>query len=118
LARKDQEELKRNRHPRHFVQWFSDVEFYFSNQSPQQFANDTAGLLDVLKIQNADVLGFSMGSLIAQELALSHPEKFNRLILYGASCGGEQNIPQMPQIIKILGSCKQLHTRSRKNCMS
>ena len=88
MARKDQEELKRKRHPRHFVQWFSDVEFYFSNQCLQQFANDTAGLLDVLKIQNADVLGLSMGSLIAQKPALSHPDKFNRLVLYGASCGG------------------------------
>jgi hypothetical protein len=36
--------------------------------SIQQFANDTLGLLDVLKIQKVDVLGFSMGSFIAQEL--------------------------------------------------
>ena len=40
-----------------------------------QFANDTAGLLDALKIQKADVLGYSMGSFAAQELALLHPEK-------------------------------------------
>jgi pimeloyl-ACP methyl ester carboxylesterase len=40
-----------------------------------QFANDTAGLLDALKIQKADVLGFSMASFIAQELTLLHPEK-------------------------------------------
>ncbi|MDQ3903302.1 MAG: alpha/beta hydrolase, partial [Thermoproteota archaeon] len=58
-----------------------------------QFANDTAGLLDALKIQKADVLGFSMASFIAQELALLHPEKVNRLVLYGASCGGKENIP-------------------------
>jgi hypothetical protein len=37
-----------------------------------QFANDTAGLLDALKIQKADVLGYSMGSFVAQELALLH----------------------------------------------
>src|ERR671921_18028 len=54
----------------------------------QQFANETVGLLDALKIQRADVLGFSMASFIAQELTLTHPEKVNRLILYGASCGG------------------------------
>ena len=34
--------------------------------SIQQFANDTVGLLDALKIQKADVLGFSMASFIAQ----------------------------------------------------
>src|SRR5918997_5829795 len=57
--------------------------------SIQQFANDTVGLLDALKIQKTDVLGFSMASFIAQELTLMHPEKVNRLILYGASCGGQ-----------------------------
>jgi len=66
-----------------------------------QFANDTAGLLDALKIQKADVLGFSMGSFVAQELALLHPEKVNRLILYAASCGGKENIPESPEVVKI-----------------
>jgi pimeloyl-ACP methyl ester carboxylesterase len=62
--------------------------------SIQQFANDTVGLLDILKIQKVDVLGFSMGSFIAQEVSLLRPEKVNRLILYGASCGGKENVPQ------------------------
>ncbi|HZH39183.1 MAG TPA: alpha/beta hydrolase [Bacillales bacterium] len=30
-----------------------------------QFANDTAGLMNALKIQNARVLGYSLGSFIA-----------------------------------------------------
>jgi pimeloyl-ACP methyl ester carboxylesterase len=38
--------------------------------SIQQFANDTAGLLDALKIRKADVLGYSMGSFIAQQLTV------------------------------------------------
>ena len=66
-----------------------------------QFANDTAGLLDALKIQKADVLGYSMGSFVAQELALLHPEKVNRLILVASSCGGEENIPRIPDVVKI-----------------
>src|SRR5215813_10847428 len=40
--------------------------------SIQQFVNDTNGLLDVLKIQKADVLGHSLGSFIAQQLAVMH----------------------------------------------
>jgi len=75
-------------------------------------------LLDVLKIQNADVLGFSMGSLIAQKLALSHPDKFNRLVLYGASCGGEQNIPQIPQIVKILSDLVNNRTQDSEKTVS
>jgi pimeloyl-ACP methyl ester carboxylesterase len=35
--------------------------------SISQFANDTADLLDKLKIDKADILGWSMDSLIAQE---------------------------------------------------
>src|ERR687898_117928 len=53
--------------------------------SVKQIANDTVGLLDALKIQKVDVLGFSMGSFVAEQLAISHPERVNRLILYGAS---------------------------------
>jgi pimeloyl-ACP methyl ester carboxylesterase len=69
--------------------------------SIQQFANDTAGLLNVLKIQKVDVLGYSLGSLVAQQLAVMHPEKINRLILVAASCGGKESIPPVPQILKM-----------------
>jgi pimeloyl-ACP methyl ester carboxylesterase len=56
------------------------------------FADDTAGLLDALKIEKANVLGWSMGTYIAQELALNHPDKVNRLILYAADAGGREAI--------------------------
>jgi pimeloyl-ACP methyl ester carboxylesterase len=69
--------------------------------SIQQFANDTAGLLDSLKLQKVDVLGFSMGSFIAQQLTLTHPEKVNRLILYGAACGGKEGISPSPEVVKL-----------------
>jgi alpha/beta hydrolase fold len=49
------------------------------NFSISQYANDTAGLLDALAIQKADVLGYSLGSLIAQELILIHPDKVDKL---------------------------------------
>jgi pimeloyl-ACP methyl ester carboxylesterase len=67
-----------------------------------QFANDTAGLMDALKIQKADILGFSMASFIAQQLALLHPQKVDHLILYGASCGGQEGIPQSDAVVKTL----------------
>ena len=69
--------------------------------SIQQLANDTAGLLDALKIQKADVLGLSLGSYIAQQLTIMYPEKVNRLILVGSSCGGKDSIPKPPQVIKL-----------------
>jgi pimeloyl-ACP methyl ester carboxylesterase len=67
-----------------------------------QFANDTVGLLDALDIQRTDVLGFSMASFIAQQLTLMHPERVNRLVLYGASCGGHESIPQTQEVTRII----------------
>jgi pimeloyl-ACP methyl ester carboxylesterase len=69
--------------------------------SIQQFANDTAGLMDGLKLQKADVLGYSMGSFVAQQLTLTHPEKVNRLILHGASCGGKEGVPPSPEVVEL-----------------
>lgn len=44
-------------------------------------ADDTAALMQHLGIAQANVLGFSMGGYIAQELALAHPDKVEKLIL-------------------------------------
>jgi pimeloyl-ACP methyl ester carboxylesterase len=67
----------------------------------EQLANDTAGLLDALKIQNANVLGYSLGSYIAEQLTITNPEKVNRLILAGSSCGGEESMPKPPEFLKL-----------------
>jgi pimeloyl-ACP methyl ester carboxylesterase len=65
--------------------------------SIQQFANDTAGLIDVLGIKKpVDMLGLSMGGFIAQEFTLLHPGKVNRLIIHASSCGGKESLP--PQV--------------------
>jgi pimeloyl-ACP methyl ester carboxylesterase len=65
-----------------------------------QLANDTAGLLDALKIPKADVMGYSLGSFIAQQLTVSHPDKVNRLILVATTCGGKDGIPKPPEFKK------------------
>ncbi len=41
--------------------------------SIEQFADDTAGLMAALELRRAHVLGWSMGALIAEELALRQP---------------------------------------------
>ena len=49
--------------------------------SAKAMADDTVGLMDHLGIDKAHILGFSMGGIIAQELAISYPERVRKLIL-------------------------------------
>ena len=49
--------------------------------SAATMADDAAALLEALKIPSAHVAGFSMGSAIAQELAIRHPELVRSLVL-------------------------------------
>ena len=67
----------------------------------QQLANDTAGLLDALKIPKADVMGYSLGSYLAQQLTITYPDKVNSLVLVGSSCGGKDHTPKPPEFIKL-----------------
>jgi 3-oxoadipate enol-lactonase len=55
-------------------------------------AADTANLLEALEIDSAEVLGISMGGMIAQELALAHPEMIKTLTLGCTYCGGEGSL--------------------------
>jgi pimeloyl-ACP methyl ester carboxylesterase len=69
--------------------------------SIDQFTNDTVGLINALKINKTDVLGWSMGGFIAQQLALTNPDRVGNLILYATSCGGLNDRPTPPEIIAI-----------------
>lgn len=65
----------------------SDKEF-----SIKLLAEDTVGLMDVLNVPKAHVLGTSMGGMIAQELALNYPKRVEKLILTSTFCGGPHSI--------------------------
>ncbi len=57
----------------------------------EMMAGDVAGLLNALGIDAAHVYGVSMGGMIAQHVALNHPEKVLGLVLGCTTCGGEQH---------------------------
>lgn len=58
----------------------------------EMMAGDTVGLMDALSIRRANVLGISMGGRIALELALSHPDRVDKLILVSTSAAGSGKI--------------------------
>ncbi len=53
--------------------------------SIEEMSEWTAALLDAAGIQEATMVGHSMGSLIALETALRYPEMISRLVLMGSS---------------------------------
>jgi 3-oxoadipate enol-lactonase len=69
----------------------------------QMMAADVAGLLDSIGIGAAHILGYSMGGVIAQEFALTYPERTLTLILSCASPAGSPDVilPE-PQIMALM----------------
>ena len=51
-------------------------------------ADDAIALLDYMEIEQASVAGFSFGGLIAQELLLRYPQRFNRAMMACTYPGG------------------------------
>ncbi len=49
--------------------------------SASTLAEDALGLLEALGVERAHVLGYSLGSVVAQELALAAPERVSSLVL-------------------------------------
>jgi pimeloyl-ACP methyl ester carboxylesterase len=47
----------------------------------RMMADDAIGLMDYLGIKKAHILGVSMGGMIAQEIAINHPERVLKLVL-------------------------------------
>jgi pimeloyl-ACP methyl ester carboxylesterase len=70
--------------------------------SAEMMADDTAGLLDGLEIEKANVLGHSMGGFVAQALVLKYPDLVDKLILASTNFGGLRHIPVTPEAMAVL----------------
>jgi pimeloyl-ACP methyl ester carboxylesterase len=65
-------------------------------------AKDVCGLMDHLEIARANVLGYSMGGAIAQELVCRYPERVLSLVLCATLCGGRRAVYARPTVISIM----------------
>ena len=55
-------------------------------------AKDAAAFIDALGLKKIDLLGFSMGGMVAQQVTLDRPELINRLVLIGTAPRGGHDI--------------------------
>jgi pimeloyl-ACP methyl ester carboxylesterase len=63
-----------------------------------QMATDAVHFISALDLKKVDLLGFSLGGFVAQQLAVDHPELVRKIVLAGtAPQGGEEHL------LKVLG---------------
>jgi pimeloyl-ACP methyl ester carboxylesterase len=65
----------------------SSASYEPADYTPSKMAGDAAALLDLLGIERAHVMGYSMGARVSTVLALEHPDKVATLILGGLGIG-------------------------------
>lgn len=86
--------------------------FHENEMSYEALAEDVINVMRHLSIDNAHVLGHSMGGKIAMQMALSFPEKINKLII--ADIAPVQYPPHHNIIINGLKSIKLSEIKNRK----
>jgi pimeloyl-ACP methyl ester carboxylesterase len=67
--------------------------------SVAEMADDAAAVLEAAGAAPAHVYGVSLGGMVAQELALRHPERVSALVLGATTPGGLLSVPPDPAVI-------------------
>ncbi len=81
-------------------------------------ADDTAALMDHLKIASAHIIGVSMGGMIAQEFALRHPDKVRALVLGCTTPGGAKSIRLGGDALNSAYSTKEMTPEERGKALA
>jgi pimeloyl-ACP methyl ester carboxylesterase len=72
--------------------------------SYEQFGDDAAALLRALKVERADVMGYSQGGGVALQLAVRHPTLVNKLVTLSATYRKDGWYPAVPKAIEGLNA--------------
>ncbi|MBM7566343.1 alpha/beta fold hydrolase [Paenibacillus sacheonensis] len=64
-------------------------------------ANGAAAFIDALELEQVDLLGFSMGGLVAQQLTVERPGLVRNLVLAGTSGAGKEDEPTVAEAFQV-----------------
>jgi len=91
-----------------------DIRGHGSSSKPEccytrlDFAYDIKLLLDALGIERADIVGHSLGSVIAQTFAEFWPERTRRVVLISSSAGPRAGAPVPKELANYLAQIREL----------
>ena len=71
-------------------------------------AGDALQVLDEADVERAHVVGTSLGGMVAQELALAHPERVDRLVLACTTPGGAGAFPLPQRTLALIAEAPSL----------
>lgn len=98
---------------RHRVVWYDNRGIGDSDVPPgpytvAQLAEDALSVLDERGIERAHVVGASLGGMVAQEVALSHPERVEKLALLCTTGGGSDGFPFPERTVRLMAEAPTL----------
>jgi pimeloyl-ACP methyl ester carboxylesterase len=73
-----------------------------------EMAADAIQVLDEVGVDRAHVIGTSLGGMVAQELALAHPERVDRLVLACTTPGGPRAQPMPDVTVRLISEAAGL----------
>src|ERR1044072_9751745 len=75
---------------------FADRKF-----SHPDLASDVEGVMDYLKIDSADVVGYSMGGSVAYKFAIQNPKRLRKLVIISSTYKSSGWLPEITSVFKV-----------------